>query len=208
MSEDENVPLLPSLEEEFDEDSDAASSEVTIARNEEGRSCRCTGTLKTVIFIAVGVALVVITGVVLGITLPLLKVASKSSSSDGSISSSVPCILSTTSSATMQSRSYSHSLSTTPGETVHTITTTSIIHKSSASENSLSTAVHSSSSTTSSTSSATKQSSYSLSTTLTSGQTFHTATSIINPTPSHVVLSSSSPSSLPSPLFKVDGSQL
>lgn len=205
MSEDENVPLLPSLEEEFDEDSDAASSEVTIARNEEGRSCRCTGTLKTVIFIAVGVALLVITGVVLGITLPLLKVASKTSSSDGSISSS---ILSTASSATMQSRSYSHSLSTTPGETVHTITTTSIIHKSSASENSLSTAVHSSSSTTSSTSSATKQSSYSLSTTLTSGQTFHTATSIINPTPSHVVLSSSSPSSLPSPLFKVDGSQL
>lgn len=157
MSEDENVPLLPSLEEEFDEDSDVAGSKVTIARSEEGRSCHCTGTVKMVIFVAVGVALlVVVTGVILGITLPLVKVARKSSSSDNSMSSTVPGI---------------HSSSTTA-------------------------------------SSATMQSSYSLSTT--SGQTFHTitATSIINPTPSHVVLSSSSTSSLSSPSFRVSSSQL
>ena len=154
MSEDENVPLLPSLEEEFDEDSDVASSKVTIARSEEGRSCHCTGTVKMVVFVAVGVALlVVVTGVVLGITLPLIKIARKSLSSDNPMTSTVPSI---------------HSSSTTA-------------------------------------SSATMQSSYSLSTT--SVQTFHTitATSIINPTPSHVVSSSSSTSS---PSLRMSSSQL
>ena len=159
MSEDENVPLLPSLEEEFDEDSDVASSKVTIARSEEGRSCHCTGSVKMVIFVAVGVALlVVVPGVVLGITLPLIKVARKSSSSDNSMSSTVPSIHSSTTTASNFTMQSSYSPSTTSVQTFHTITATS--------------------------------------------------RSIINPTPSHVLLSSSSTSSLSSPAFRVSSSQL
>ena len=126
MSDDENVPLLPSLEEEFDEDSDVASSKVAIARNDSRSSLfHCTSTVKMVVFVAVGVTLLVIlVGVVLGIALPLVQKARKSSSSDKSVSSAVP-IPSSNSSATMQSSLYSLS---TPGQTFHTITATSIIN--------------------------------------------------------------------------------
>lgn len=177
MSEDdENVPLLPSLEEEFDEDSDVTSSKVTVAKNEEGL-CHCTGTLKSVIFLAVGVAvLVVVIGIVLGVTLPLLKVAHRSSSSDSSTSPTAPGIHSTASSATMQS---SYLLSTT-SETFHTITATSVIHITSASDNSMSSGIHSSS--------------IMQSMTLTSQHTLHTTTGIITPTPTPALSSFSSSS--------------
>ena len=191
MSEDENVPLLPSLEEEFDEDSDVASSKVTVAKNEKERSYHSTGTLKLVIILAVGVTvLVIVIGVVLGITLPLLKVAHKSSSSVSSMTRTASSIHSTASSSTIMRQS-SYSLSTTSGETFHTITATSIVHKTSASDKSMSSTVSGIHSSSTAAGSSTTQGSYSLSST--SLQTFHTATGT-NLTPSPALFSSSSSS--------------
>ena len=122
MSEDENVPLLPSLEEEFDEDSDVASSKVTSTRIEEGHTCRCT--MKMVVFVVIGLALLVIfIGIVLGITLPLVEMASKTSKSSNT---TFPTHTSSSSSSTSTLHS-SQSLSVT-GQPHRTISATSVIN--------------------------------------------------------------------------------
>lgn len=97
-SEDESVPLLPSLEEEFGEGSSGKDTEV---KTERRRSSH--GAVKIVVIAVIGLVVVlVLIGVVIGITIPLVQRASKPGGG-GKVSSTLPTHTTSSSSTTSSS---------------------------------------------------------------------------------------------------------
>ena len=102
-AEDETVPLLPSLDEEFDEHIDVKDSHAT--SRTEGRSHH-TGTRKTVLFaVIVLCAILVLVGTIAGITLAVVEYKHGKSGGKVTSSSSLPIYSSKHSSGSTESAS-------------------------------------------------------------------------------------------------------
>ena len=125
MAEDETVPLLPSLEEEFDEDSGVASK-VTQVGTEQGRTYH-SPKMVVIIFVVVGLTAVLVIGAVLGITIPLVQRANRHDQSGGTtrVSSTLPIQSSSSSSSanSTQPALYSSDFHGTTAHSFRTMTT-------------------------------------------------------------------------------------